>query len=163
VSGILRVYIGLPNHLADRVFWPARKYRKNALSHIEGGVDFVVEFDDGRVLGYDWIKSTYAYISEIPGGIDSIFQIYARKCQPDSPQDTESFREVWNVETSHSQLLPTLQRFDEEMGLTRRARARVLDDDYVEAWVDPMDCGQYLPASEWRAILGDEQYYQMIC
>lgn len=160
MSGIRRVYINLPKHLADRVFWPARKYRKNALSHIEGGVDVVVEFHDGRVLGYDWIKSTYAYISEIPGGIDSIVQIYARKCQPDLPQDAESFRQVWNVETSNSPLLPTLQSFDEEMGLTRRAR--VLDEDYVEAWVDPMDCGQYLPASEWREILGEEQYYLMI-
>jgi len=32
------------------------------------------------------------------------------------------------------------------------------DDEYVEPWTDPLGCGQYMAESDWRDILGDEQY-----
>ena len=64
-----RVYIGLPRHLDDIVLWVDRQYRTNFLSHIPGGYDVVVEYHDGRALGYDWIKYPWAYIRTFFGGI----------------------------------------------------------------------------------------------
>jgi len=64
-----RVYIGLPLRLAHVVLWVDRKYRTNPLSHIPGGSDVVVEYHDGRALGYDWIKMPWAYIRTFFAGI----------------------------------------------------------------------------------------------
>ncbi len=64
-----RVYIGLPLRLAHVVLWVDRTYRTNPLSHIPGGYDVVVEYHDGRALGYDWIKMPWAYIRTFFGGI----------------------------------------------------------------------------------------------
>jgi len=59
-----RVYIGLPQNLD--VFWVAREFRTNPLSHITipgiPDVDVVVELQDGRAFGYDLIKFPYKYI-----------------------------------------------------------------------------------------------------
>ena len=59
---IEKIYIGLPEDLKDKVFWVARPYRTNLLSHIEGGTDVIMEYHNGDVLGYDWIKEPFQYI-----------------------------------------------------------------------------------------------------
>lgn len=64
-----RVYIGLPLYLADIILWVDRQYRTNPLSYIPGGYDVVVEYHDGRALGYDWIKKPWAYIRTFFAGI----------------------------------------------------------------------------------------------
>jgi hypothetical protein len=115
MNNIRRVYIGLPSHLADVVFWVEREGRRNPLSHVEGGSDIVVEFRNGEVRGYDWIKSAYAYISALPDGIDDIILVYARKYHDRESYDTVAFKEVWNARTSEDPLLPTLRRFDQEL------------------------------------------------
>jgi hypothetical protein len=66
-SEIKRIYIGLPQALINKVFWVARPYRTNPLSHIEGGIDIVMEYRNGKVLGYDWIKCSTSYIYAIFG------------------------------------------------------------------------------------------------
>lgn len=61
-SQVERIYIGLPEHLKDKVFWVERAKRTNELSHIPGGTDVVMEYHNSQVLGYDWIKDPFNYI-----------------------------------------------------------------------------------------------------
>jgi hypothetical protein len=78
-----RVYVGLPDNL--NVFWVARPFRTNPLSHIVipgvPDVDVVVELQDGRAFCYDLIKYPYRYIrkfflGEISYRRNSLSQIY---------------------------------------------------------------------------------------
>lgn len=62
---IKNVYNGIPGALVDEIMWVQRKYRTNRLSHIEGGSDVVVEYHEGDVFGYDWIKRPSEYIKSI--------------------------------------------------------------------------------------------------
>ena len=128
-----QVYIGLPDHLSDVVLWVARKYRTNMLSHIPGGSDVVVEYHDGRALGYDWIKNTASYISSFFAGMvdyesdvfkqlnksrqieiakNKIARVFARKYRNESERPYISFVEVWNSVTSDEMPWEALSRFD---------------------------------------------------
>lgn len=62
---IKRVYTGLPEHLVYNTFWVEQPFRTNELSHKPGGFDVVVEYNSGKVLGYEWIKRPFDYISKI--------------------------------------------------------------------------------------------------
>ncbi|MEM7590932.1 MAG: hypothetical protein AAF383_05335 [Cyanobacteria bacterium P01_A01_bin.83] len=57
-------YAGLPEDLVNRVLWVERDIRTNYLSHILGGTNLVIEYRDGRVLGYDWIKRPSLYVAK---------------------------------------------------------------------------------------------------
>lgn len=63
---IERVYYGLPEEIADEVLWVSDEYRVNPLSHIKGGSEIIVEYQNGEVLGYDKIK----YPSKFIGTVD---------------------------------------------------------------------------------------------
>jgi len=128
-----RVYIGLPQHLADHVLWVNREYRTNALSHIPGGSDVVVEYHDGQALGYDWIKYTSIYIRTFFSGIieygadefkrldkqrqleivkDKITKFYTRKYKNEDEYSSVAFVEVWNSETSTEMPWESLEKFE---------------------------------------------------
>lgn len=62
---IERIYVGLPEYLKDKVIWVTRSYRTNELSHIPGGEDIVIEYQNGTVYGYDWVKNPCEYIKNI--------------------------------------------------------------------------------------------------
>lgn len=127
-----RVYIGLPLRLAHVVLWVERRYRTNPLSHIPGGSDVVVEYHDGRALGYDWIKMPWAYIQTFFAGIieygsdefnrldeksqieitkNKIAKFYTRKYNNEEEYSTAVFVEVWNSETSKEMPWNALKRF----------------------------------------------------
>ena len=127
------VYVGLPKHLIEAVLWVARKYRTNPLSHIPGGSDVVVEYHDGRVFGYDWIKMPSAYIRKFFHGIieyasddfenldeksqlritkNKISRFFARKYKDENDYDNAAFVEVWNSETSNEMPWDALRRFE---------------------------------------------------
>ena len=129
------VYIGLPEHLVEDVLWVAREYRTNPLSHIPGGNDIVVEYHDGRVFGYDWIKNPSAYISTFFAGIveyasnvfkrldeqsqieitkRKIAKVFARKYKDESEYSTVSFTEVWNSKSSNEMPANALKRFERQ-------------------------------------------------
>jgi hypothetical protein len=127
-----RVYIGLPLRLADVVLWVDRTYRTNSLSHIPGGYDVVVEYHDGRALGYDWIKKPWAYIrtffaglveygSDEFNGLDETTQmkiaknkirgIHVKKYKDEEERSIAAFEEVWNSETANEMPWNALKRF----------------------------------------------------
>ncbi|MFL0684607.1 MAG: hypothetical protein ACJLTB_15510 [Algoriphagus aquaeductus] len=60
-----RVFIGIPEDLAKYIFWVDREYRTNPLSHSLGGTDIVVEFNNGKLFGYDLIKYPNKYLEGI--------------------------------------------------------------------------------------------------
>lgn len=62
---IKRIYLGLPDSFKETVFWVGRKYRTNLLSHSPGGGDIIVEYHNGKILGYDWIKYPSRYVQNI--------------------------------------------------------------------------------------------------
>lgn len=126
-----RVYIGLPLRLAHVVLWVDRQYRTNPLSHIPGGYDVVVEYHDGRALGYDWIKMPWAYIRTFFGGIieygsdefnrldeksqlelakNKIAKFYARWYSNNRERSIAQFEEVWNSETATEMPWKALRR-----------------------------------------------------
>lgn len=130
---IKNVYVGLPAHLADSVLWVAREYRRNPLSFTPGGSDVVVEYHEGNVFGYDWIKFPSSYISTI--FIESIiseyenydsltelvqlgivkskyYRIYARKYEDEKEYLIVPFQEVWNSLTATTLPWEVLEEFD---------------------------------------------------
>jgi hypothetical protein len=130
--GIKKVYLGLPSHLASKVFWVNREYRLNNLSHIPGGADVIVEYHDESVLGYDWIKMPSKYIKtfwyehyiEIFPDFDEwnekqqlaeikkkVKSIYARKYS-ESDFETVPFQEVWNFKNSENTPWNALEMVD---------------------------------------------------
>jgi hypothetical protein len=64
-NDIKKIYLGLPIHFKNIVFWVGRKFRKNILSHEPGGGDIIVEYHNGKILGYDWIKFPSHYVHSI--------------------------------------------------------------------------------------------------
>lgn len=117
------MYVGLPEHLVQQIFWVARETRTNSLSFIRGGSDIVVELCDGRVLGYDWVKKPIKYIREFFLGeikfswdaytsVDRteqtklakqvISKIFLRTWEDSDEYLTAPFTEVWNREVSDS-------------------------------------------------------------
>lgn len=129
---IKRIYLGLPDSLKEEVLWVGREYRTNPLSHEPGGSDVVVEYHRDGVLGYDWIKMPSSYISKIwTINIskvhdnyeeysedeqlliikENIKRIFARKYKKENIE-SESFKEVWNSETSKKLPWKLLEEFD---------------------------------------------------
>jgi cold shock CspA family protein len=132
IGEIKEVYVGLPAHLADIVFWVAMKFQTNPLSHIPGGSDVVVEYHDGKVWGYNRIKKPSAYIKTFfPESVDytdthfnqlsesnqlriakqKIARVFARKYS-ESSYLTATFGEVWNSKTSNEMPWKSLEIFD---------------------------------------------------
>lgn len=122
-----RVYIGLPEHITHRVLWVGSEYRTNHLSRIPGGSDVVVEYHDGQVSGYDWIKRPSNYIRTFFAGIVEygldeksqiqivklkIATVFARKYKNEDEYSTSAFVEVWNSETSNEVPWKSLERFE---------------------------------------------------
>lgn len=109
---INRVYIGIPSQLKSLVFWVAREFRINDLSFQNGGADIIIEYSNGKVFGYDWIKYPGRYVkkvfekgflndqysSEIEAIKENVLRIFARKYEADK-YETETFIEVWNNKT----------------------------------------------------------------
>lgn len=126
------VYLGLPIHLADRVLWVARRTRTNPLSHIPGGSDVVVEYHDGSVFGYDWIKLPSVYIytifcnamgyefkhlgekSQVEIARDKITKIFAREYNNQDERSNVPFEEVWNSAFSKDSPWKSLKKFDQK-------------------------------------------------
>lgn len=128
-----KVYVGLPDHLVEEVLWVAREYRTNPLSHIEGGCDVVVEYQDGSAYGYDWIKKPSRYIRSFFTGIieyesddfeqlgkkrqlkiarESISRLYARKYHDATTYNTAGFKVVWDASTAEEMPWKCLEEFD---------------------------------------------------
>lgn len=109
---IKKVFIGIPPELKPLIFWVDRQYRKNELSFQIGGVDIIVEYTNGKVFGYDWVKYPGRYVKKIfdEGFLKNsdsneletvkrnISRIFARTYSHDKYK-TEPFTEVWNNKT----------------------------------------------------------------
>lgn len=129
---IKKVYLGLPSYLVSKVLWVNREFRTNHLSHIHGGADVIVEYHDGSVLGYDWIKMPSKYINsfwyehfvEIFPDFDQwnenqqlveikkkVKSIFARKFS-ESDYETVPFSEVWNCKNSKNTPWNALESYD---------------------------------------------------
>ncbi len=113
---ISHIYIGLPKDYANKCFWVGRDYRKNVLSFVCGGCDVVIEYSNGEVLGYDWIKypSRYVYKTLVQRALkkykvtnfDEVYKnrnivslisrVFARTYGTEEYQNKE-FTEVWNT------------------------------------------------------------------
>ena len=127
-----RVLIGLPKELVDSVLWVSRKYRTNPLSHEPGGCDVVIEYHNGDVFGYDWIKFPSRYvrtiwdkdISEIHDDYQDwdeedqieeikkeIKSIFARKYKKINFK-TERYKEIWNSSTNDELPWNLLEKYD---------------------------------------------------
>jgi hypothetical protein len=123
-----RVFIGLPQHLVHKVLWVATQFRTNPLSRKPGGCEVIVEYHDGRALGYDRIKVPSAYIDQFFDGIveyassdfklldeatqievtkEKIARFFARK-------ENGTFVEVWNSETSDEMPWMALRKFERQ-------------------------------------------------
>lgn len=106
-----KVYKGLPDEFINKIFWPDRDYRTNPLSHIRGGSDLIIEYTNGKIVGYDWIKFPDRYCLVILNSAikdifklddnmriekirDSISNIYARK-YTEEEYDTKEFELAW--------------------------------------------------------------------
>jgi hypothetical protein len=131
-SEVERIYIGLPEELKEKVFWVTRPYRTNPLSHIPGGTDIIVEYHNGEVLGYDWIKEPFNYIREIdvvkeccsngddPDVISFDFDlelfkskvsgIFIRKFKTENHKSV-NFEKVWNSKTTTDSPLNAIDNF----------------------------------------------------
>lgn len=168
------VYVGLPEHLSHCVLWVAREYRSNPLSHIPGGSDVVVEYHNGKALGYDWIKKPSAYIRTFFAGIieyapnafaalneqqkieitkRKISRVFARKYKSSDERSQASFVEVWNSETSNEMPWRSLEKFES----SQRGRVSWEEDydlhtpqsvleyyGYEPAFEDPIDKAERL-------------------
>jgi hypothetical protein len=132
VRKVKKVYLGLPHHLVENVLWVAREFRTNQLSHEPGGSDVVVEYQDEKVYGYDWIKYPSRYVQKIwTEGISEVYEdydeweedvqldlikreirrIFARKYKKEE-YDSEPFKEIWNSETSFENPWTLLKSYD---------------------------------------------------
>jgi hypothetical protein len=127
---IERISIGLPNDLKDRVFWVARPYRTNSLSYIPGGTEIIMEYHNGQVLGYDWIKYPIDYINGMEimkecwsGGNDTniwdcdfdlfkakVSGIFIRKYKTENYR-TACFEKVWDSANSEDSPLDVIDYF----------------------------------------------------
>lgn len=110
---ISRIYIGIPSELKSLIFWVGREFRKSDLSFEIGGSDIIIEYTNGKVFGYDWIKYPgryvkkifddgflkYQYLNEVQVVKENVSRIFARKYDKDK-YGTETFTEVWNNKTS---------------------------------------------------------------
>lgn len=110
---INRIYIGIPSELESLVFWIARDFRKNDLSFKIGGTDIIIEYTNGKIFGYDWVKYPGRYvkkifdvgflnkpnINEIEVIKENVSRIFARKYKAEK-YDTEAYTEIWNNKTS---------------------------------------------------------------
>lgn len=125
-ASISTVYEGVPAHLYQQVKWVATEYRTHPLSHEPGGCNIIVEYHNGKVLGYNRVKFPSYYIGKFWHGnlivVDRDFSDYSRSFQnafikkhvsrifaADTSDDRNelsrvSFKEVWNA--IHSTDLP---------------------------------------------------------
>lgn len=122
------IYIGIPENIKNFVKWVTRYYRVNELSHIPGGSDVIIEYTNGMILGYDWIKNPsnyvesiiyyhilkgfekYSIIQKIEIIKDNIIAIYARKYKKENHNSVE-FEKAWDQQ---SNILPwkMLKKYD---------------------------------------------------
>jgi|GEM_PF-4093616 len=130
---IKRIYIGLPVHIATQILWVDVKFRTNPLSKQPGGNDIVVEYKDGKALGYDNIKVPSIYVDKI---ISDQFQksfskfeelnrikkieviktyinrVYARSYKNNSEFLDKPYEEIWDSNKHNSLPSEALQEFE---------------------------------------------------
>lgn len=138
-----QIFQKLPYHLKNRIQWVGRQYRVNSLSHIPGGSDVIIEYQNQKIMGYDWVKMPSLYIKKIcDAEITRIYvgysnydeseqfdafkkhfhRIYARKYE-DNGQNDVMFEEIWNSETANSLPFKSLQKFDALSGMRKMLSA----------------------------------------
>ncbi|MCH7410189.1 hypothetical protein MM239_12345 [Belliella sp. DSM 111904] len=113
-----RVNIGIPEKLKSKISWIDREYRLNILSFEPGGTDIVVEFTNGEVRGYDWVKYPGKYFKrifereylsgkeikdELAFFKTIVYRIFARKFKSEN-YNSEPFTEIWN--SKNDNILP---------------------------------------------------------
>lgn len=117
-------YLGLPEYLYKQIFEVSREWRTHEWSHIPGGCDVIVEYTDGRVHLYDWIKYPDRYIQSFFDGIvdypqsqqiaiakNEITRIFSRFCENEEDMKTTKFEEVWNSENANTTPWDALKNF----------------------------------------------------
>ena len=122
--------IGIPEELKDQVFWVAGKYRNGKLFHLNSGTDIIIEYEDGQVCGYDFIKYPSQYVSKIFGKradgkyqdyefLDAlelikseIIRVFARKTNCHGKWQA-AFEEIWN-HTCEDTPWEVMEAFDHE-------------------------------------------------
>ena len=119
-----QIYIGIPSKIKSLIFWISREYRKNDLSFEIGGADIIIEYTNGKIFGYDWIKYPGRYVKKIFNQSflkdesleeielikQNVSRIFARKYDADK-YDIEAFAEVWNNNNSDELPYSKLDKF----------------------------------------------------
>jgi cold shock CspA family protein len=118
------LWMGLPEELHEEVFKVTRPYRKHPWSFIPGGADVVVEYRDGNVRLYDWIKYPDLYIRRFFNGIihypeleqiaiakSKISRIFSRVYKDEVEREITIFEEVWNCEYTNTTPWEALKQF----------------------------------------------------
>lgn len=132
---IKNVYEGLPDALKSQVLRVSDPYRTHPWSRIPGGVEIVVEYQNEDVLLYDKVKKPSAYVSTFYRGPiqyadlkrrphaeqmnytkTQLSRIFVKGSSNRFTQESPSFQEVWNAETSTQLPSEVLKRFDPRRG-----------------------------------------------
>ena len=106
-----QVYFGIPEELKSIIFWVNDKFRINDLSLVNGGTDIVVEYRNGKVIGYNKVKYPSKYIEKI--FVDkfedlvptievlkqNVIRIFVRR-NDTLNSSIEKFTEIWNSKSS---------------------------------------------------------------
>lgn len=140
---IERVYVGLPKHLVLKVKWSPRPERTHPWSHLEGGWDVIVEFIDGRVRGYDWVKIPHRYIQKFfQGHTDythtGICKLFARNYLDKDDYFKVGFEEIWNIKNTDD-IITAMSEFERKQNIRNikngkfkaqpRPRGRVVEEN----------------------------------
>ncbi|MBD2480567.1 hypothetical protein [Planktothrix sp. FACHB-1365] len=166
-------YLGLPEQLYKQIFAVGRDWRTNERSHIEGGSDVIVEFNDGKVCLYDWIDYPDRYIRSFFSGSvhypkseqikiakDKVSRIFCRIHEDIKKQKDIPFEEVWNSRNTNTipglEITPwkALKNF-----ILHKKREKLFGEDYI--WVE--DCLLYPDAPIDDYYLDDIDYAIAVC
>lgn len=142
-------YLGLPEELYEKIFKVAREFRTNSLSHIVGGSDVIVEYTDGSVFLYDWIKYPDRYIQEFFSGSvdypeseqialakDKIKRIFSRIYEDKEARKNTSFEEVWNSKSANITPWDALKEFKAKKE-EEKQEDFFLEDDLFDLGITP--------------------------
>jgi len=160
---IKKIYLGLPEHFKNVVFWVGRKFRTNILSHQPGGGDIIVEYHNGKILGYDWIKFPSRYVQTIfrkqffKNEIEfeqykeyeqlnvikkEVARLFARIYKEDE-FDIIYFEEIWNSENDEKLPWVKLEEFENEKEKERNEKAKTKEEKTIIEKVEKLDDVSY--------------------
>lgn len=127
-----RIYIGLPINIIGKVLWVDEEFRINPLSKKPGGNDIIIEYKDGKALGYDKIKFPSIYLDKVISDYFKIItdfenlhrnkkleivkiyinRIFARSYKNDKEFEIKPFEEIWDSSKHNNLPIEALNDFE---------------------------------------------------